>query len=67
MSYKIKDKKTNKYSDPYDSMEEAKEYAITHVENYEKGFYIIDIDCADKVVYEDDRAEVSRIDLIDLD
>ncbi len=52
----------------YESLEDAKEFALKNVENYKNGFEIANTDCKPtQIVYKDEREEVSRTDLIDWD
>lgn len=72
MGYIIRNIETNVSSEQYDTVEDAKTYVMSHIEDYKKGFEVI-IPCTGEVVYEESREEggeeeeVSRIDLIDLD
>ena len=71
MAYKIKkigEKKEHESESSYLTIEDAKEFALQNLEYYKNGFKIIDTkDGKDKIVYIDERKEISRIDLIDWD
>jgi len=71
MAHVIKDIESGDYSsETYDTLEAAKEAALSHVQDYVKGFEIIAMAGATKtpvVVYTDERQEASRVDLIDWD
>ena len=65
MGYFIKPIGENRKKTEYKTPDDASKYAEIHVENYPKGYEVVDDDGV--VVFTDKREVVSRVDLIDMD